>query len=182
MITNPQFKPGVMESRLNRAKKGTRTKCFYKLGRGGWNQKFPFDPAWDKNKLGQGRSDCSGFISHTLITQRAPKVGREFWIETTAIYDDATGPCTNFVRIDRPCPGAMVVYPDKNGKQGHIGIITDVRIMSDPERMLYEYDTIECASGLQGRIGKAIRKRVNAQNLFGKRESIFVCLKQDLHV
>lgn len=170
------IKPLVAQTRVARAKGAASLKCFYKLGRGGFNSKHPHNAAWDG-----GRSDCSGFISWLLMTKRAPKEGRPFWIETTAIYNDAKGKQLVFVQLDAPEPGCLVVYGDKNGNEGHIGVVVEVRGWSDRLVLDPGYTTIECASGVQGKVlGKAIRYRKDAQNLFGKRGAIFVALKEDL--
>lgn len=178
------FKPGVLESRVARAKHAATKKCTYKLGRGGFNPSHPLDPAWDK-----GRSDCSGFVSYVLMTRRNPKPGRNFWLETTAIYHDAIKPQRDgtrggnvFRQISYPVPGCLVVYPDRNGSEGHIGVV--VEVLKEPiegtQVVVYQYHTIECASGLLGRIGKAIRLRKHAQELFSRKGAIFCVLKDDL--
>lgn len=181
------FKPGILESRVARARHAATKKCTYKLGRGGFNPSFPLDPAWDK-----GCSDCSGFVSYVLMTRRDPKPGRNFWLETTAIYTDAIKLQRDghregqvFRQIPYPVPGCLVVYGDKNGKQGHIGVVVETwRGLGKPEDYGDDtpdgYTTVECASGLLGRIGKAIRYRKDAQKLFGPKGAIFCVLKDDL--
>jgi hypothetical protein len=171
----PKIKPEIAQTRVARAKGASLTRCTYKLGRGGYNDKFPHNPTWDG-----GRSDCSGFISWLLMTKREPKPGRKFWIETTAIHRDATGKQTVFVKLDKPEPGCLVVYGDKNGHEGHIGVVVAVKDF-DYMPSANSYTTIECASGVQGKVfGKAIRERKEAQTLFEPRGAIFVCLRQDL--
>jgi hypothetical protein len=169
------IKPLIAQTRVARAKGAAMLRCFYKLGKGGFNSKYPHNAAWDG-----GRSDCSGFISWLLMTKRAPKPGRDFWIETTAIYNDALFHRKVFVRLDAPEVGCLVVYPDSGGRQGHIGVVVDVKDF-DYMPSANSYTTIECASGVQGKVlGKAIRYRKDAQNLFGKKGAIFCALKEDL--
>ena len=157
-----------LSTRVERAIAATKKPCVYKLGKGGFNAAKPLDPCWDG-----GRSDCSGFVSYVIQTRRSPKEVRPFWIETTAIYKDATGKQVAFKKIDNPVPGCLVVYGDKGLGQGHIGVVVEVRENG--------YDTVECASGFLGSVLKkqAIRRRSNAQELFGKRNAIFCILKGD---
>ncbi len=166
-----KYKEGILEARVARAKASIKP-CFYVLGRGGFNPIYPNDATWDKR-----RSDCSGFISHVLMTKREPKHSRPFWIETTAIYKNATGSKTTFTQVQIPVPGCMVVYGDSRGKQGHCGIVSDVHYVGP---IWVGYDTIECASGIQGKLGKAIRIRKDAQHLFEPRGAIFCVLTQDI--
>lgn len=172
ILTMSKIKPSVATLRVARARGATTTRCVYKLGRGGYNPHFQHNAAWDG-----GRSDCSGFISWLLMTRRRPKPGRPFWIETTAIFNDASGKQQVFTELDEPEEGCLVVYGDRNGKEGHIGVVVKVHSVN-PGHL--DYDTIECASGVLGRLGKAIRERKDAQGLFGKRGAIFVALSEDL--
>lgn len=160
-----KIKPKPLEQREQRAWAANGKPCTYKLGRGGFNAQHPNSATWDG-----ARSDCSGFGSWVFMTRRAPKEGRPFWFETTAIYNDAEGEQSVFVRIPEPVPGCMVVYGDSNGKQGHMGIVVAV----GPDG---EYDAIDCATG---RGNRAIKLRTDAQKLFGKRGAIFCVLRQDL--
>ena len=158
-----------LQNRVDRALQSCKFPCVYKLGRGGFNAAKPLDPAWDS-----GRSDCSGFVSHVIQTRRSPKELRPFWIETTMVYNDATGKRLAFRAIPGPIPGCIVVYGDSGGKQGHMGIVVEV----SPDG---SYDTVECASGIMGSIlkKKAIRRRNDAQKLFGPRRAIFCVLRGD---
>jgi hypothetical protein len=155
-----------LSNRVERALDALRFRCLYKLGRGGFNSLHPVNPAWDG-----GRSDCSGFVSYVLMTRRSPKEARPFWIETTMVYNDAVGAQRAFRAIPKPIPGCLVVYGDRKGSEGHIGVV--VSVSGDT------YATVECASGILGRTGKAIRKRENAQTLFGSKKAIFCLLKGD---
>jgi hypothetical protein len=155
-----------LSNRVERALDALRFRCVYKLGRGGFNSLHPVNPAWDG-----GRSDCSGFVSYVLMTRRSPKELRPFWIETTMVYNDAVGAQRAFRAIPKPIPGCLVVYGDRKGQEGHIGVV--VSVSGDT------YATVECASGILGRTGKAIRKRENAQTLFGSKKAIFCLLKGD---
>ena len=107
---------------LARAQAAVAQGIHYKLGKGGMNPGSP-TPAAD------GLCDCSGFVSWCLGMSR--KTSDRFyvnfnggWIETTAVWTDIGSPVGIFESIAKK-PGAVVVYPDANGHQGHIDIIVD---------------------------------------------------------
>src|SRR5262245_45093542 len=94
----------------------------YKLGKGGMNPGSPTPAAG-------GQCDCSGFVAWCLGMSR--KTDEHFyvifnggWIETTGVWQDVGQNVGIFEETDRR-PGAIVVYPDSNGHQGHIGIVVD---------------------------------------------------------
>jgi hypothetical protein len=89
----------------------------YKLGMGGRNPELnePFDKF--------DRCDCSGFVAWCLgIDRYQPGRIDGDWIETTAVYHDTQ----LFTPMNDRLPGYVIVYPDANGHQGHIGIISAV--------------------------------------------------------
>lgn len=123
-----RLKTEVLDQRVARVLAATAYHVTYKLGRGGYNAKQPNNPAWDDLY-----SDCSGYLSWGLMLKRKrsdtfwAKVLPWFnWIETTNIYRDATGPQKFFVRILTPVKGCVVVYPDRDGHEGHCGFVTKV--------------------------------------------------------
>jgi hypothetical protein len=81
-------------------------------------------------------TDCSGFVAWCLRFER--KIDHPFykkvnggWFETSGIYADGLASVGFFTEIDKPRPGALLVYPDyksESGKNhdGHIGIVTQV--------------------------------------------------------
>jgi hypothetical protein len=73
-------------------------------------------------------------------------------IETTQIYNDALGKQSTFVRLNNPEPGIFYVYPDKNGEQGHMGLITKIT----PNGSIIGVD---CGSSNYKRTGDAIQER-----------------------
>lgn len=150
-------KPQILAHWLRRADSAIDRGVVYKLGRGGFNPKDP-RVEWDK-----GRCDCSGFISWVLQTRRAPKLIRMFWVETTAIWKDATTKQKSFVRIPAPVPGCLVVFPDRRGREGHIGIVSDVISRS-------VYRVIDCTS-------KGITEH-SGSYFMGRKETIF-CVHRD---
>lgn len=94
----------------------------YGLGKGGMNPGSP-TPASD------GQCDCSGFVSWCLglsrqVSEQFYKLFNGGWIETTAVWTDISSPVGMF-EIGTERPGAVIVYPDADGRQGHIGIIVE---------------------------------------------------------
>ena len=145
---------------MARARKGIGRGVAYKLGRGGFNAKHPNEVGWDK-----GLSDCSGYVSWVLMLKRAPKLIRPFWIETTAVWRDATGKQRTFQQINKPVPGCIVVFPDRNGREGHIGIVAEVYGGAG-------YDVVDCT-------GKGIREHPGTY-FRGRSDTIFCVLKEDM--
>ena len=90
----------------------------YKLGAGGK------DPARALPATA-GACDCSGFVAWCLgLPRRQPEtIG---WIETSRMVRDARGANLLFVEVLEPQPGDVIVYPDRNGRQGHCGIVSQV--------------------------------------------------------
>lgn len=94
----------------------------YKLGKGGFK---PGNPSPDS----AGLCDCSGFVSWCLGMNRQTQEAfyRNYnggWIETTAVWTDIGKSVGIFEQRDGPVIGGIVVFPDANGSQGHIGIIS----------------------------------------------------------
>ena len=99
--------------------------CIYKLGKGGFSPKNPFP--WNH----QMQCDCSGFVSWCLGVSR--KTDNPWyakfnggWFETSAITRDALsqfGVFTEVARYDAE-PGDVLVWGDKGGAQGHVGIVS----------------------------------------------------------
>ncbi|MES2529395.1 MAG: CHAP domain-containing protein [Pseudomonadota bacterium] len=76
--------------------------------------------------------DCSGYVCWALGISRRIKGadGRDLWINTDSIWDDATGPGLQFQKIDRAIEGCLVVYPKPepgSGENfGHVGLVIQV--------------------------------------------------------
>lgn len=94
----------------------------YELGKGGMNPGSPTPAAG-------GKCDCSGFVAWCLGMSR--KTSNTFyvhfnggWIETTAVWTDI-GKSVGMFEDTLIKPGAVLVYPDAAGHQGHIGIAVD---------------------------------------------------------
>lgn len=126
----------------------------YGLGKGGRKplHSWPWNPDDPKHLV-----DCSGFVAWCLGQDRYFDFdgdGQREWIETTAVYDDATGAQFQFERVDEAEEGDVIVYPDRKieGKrhEGHIGIVS--RIDEDGTPAL----VIHCSTGNQRKTGHAI--------------------------
>ena len=66
------------------------------------------------------------------------------WIETTAVWTDV-GSSTGIFDPTTRRPGAVVVYPDANGHEGHIGILIDAE------------HVVHCSKGNDTQFGNAIQ-------------------------
>jgi len=96
-----------------------------------------------------GKCDCTGFVAWCLGFSR--KLNDRFyvdfnggWFETTAVWTDVS---LN-VGIMEPSgkkPGAVLVYPDANGHQGHVGLLIDAT------------HVVHCSSSNDATFGDAIQ-------------------------
>lgn len=104
--------------------------------------------------------DCSGFLAWCLRLPRTvdhPKYKsiNGGWFETTAIHADVKASWGYFEALSTPKPGAILVYPDKDGHDGHIGLVT--RTNGKPG--LEGVDAIiHCSLGGWKKFGDAIRE------------------------
>lgn len=196
-MSNPKFKPGRLEARVERARSAIGKGIRYKMGQGGF---FPDAPlpdqiyrvvgGWIRPRL----CDCSGFVAWVLGMRRDQINAKKWWskllpwIETTMVYADATGPQRVFVKIAEPVPGCLVVYGDTEKSQGHIGVVTMVdpdvttRYIGIAREAGYTKGLIavvDCSSGMSKKTGDAIHERDGAVFLSNLR-SIFCVLKEDL--
>jgi hypothetical protein len=76
-------------------------------------------------------------VAWVIQLSRRPKLSRPFWIESTAIYRDATGRQRAFVRIAQAVPGCIAVYPDRGRRQGHAGIVVTVKASGEVDQMAH---------------------------------------------
>jgi hypothetical protein len=122
-------------------------------------------------KIGQP-SDCSGWLSWLMETQRAPKPGRDSWIETSAMVRDAKHKQQVFTPCE-PQPGCFIAYPDSGGHQGHCGLITAY------DETTKHIKGIDCSHGSWTHFQDAIREH-DLTGVFDRDDAITFCLKQDL--
>ena len=110
---------------VDRARSAVAGGAIYKLGKGG------FDPMSAKPWNRVFECDCSGFVSWCLGVSR--KTDNPWyvdfnggWFETSAIVRDAKSVFGVFTEIPRAdaLPGDLLVWGDRDGQQGHVGIVT----------------------------------------------------------
>jgi len=135
------YRPSTKATIISAAQSWTNIGTTYKLGAGGyeWLPDFP-----------SIELDCSGFIASVLGRSRKPQLDFPYWLSTDSIWNDCAGKQKLFKQIDKPIPGCIVVYPDYNGRQGHVAIVSEV-----------ENDTIkgiDCSSS-SSKQGDAITER-----------------------
>lgn len=134
--------------------KGTR----YVLGAGGRDPLHPL-PGGDG-----GTCDCSGFVAWCYGIDRflpgsrnkrspIPYYGKGEWFETSNIVADAKSPFgfVEEVEYDFAVLGDMLVWADRGGKQGHVGIIASLD-HDGPKTVIH------CSKGNFTRTGDAIRE------------------------
>jgi hypothetical protein len=146
--TAPEVLAATRADALLRARSALRSGT-YGLGKGGRRPKhrFPWDTG-DSARL----VDCSGFVSGCVGVDRYQPHGISGeWIETSAVYRDAIGEQRMFRRVKKPQAGDLIVYPDRNGGQGHIGIIS--RVDGGLPSLV-----IHCSKGNQRKHGTAIQE------------------------
>ena len=148
--------------RIKKAYAATGKKTKYGMGHGGR------DPT-GKTLTETGKSDCSGFASYLIGVKRSDSKRKVSEIETTNIYNDARGARNMFVQVD-PAPGVFCVYPDRNGEQGHMGLVTKVSPTGG-------ITGVDCGSGNYKRTGDAIQERSFAWMM--NEGAIFVAPKSD---
>lgn len=95
----------------------------YAMGSGPSEPSKPWhDPKSDCSSFG---CYCLGVAKHDPVLKNAK--GEHIWWGTAAIVADATGPQRRWRKVETIGPdapvGALVVYPTKDGKTGHCGII-----------------------------------------------------------
>ena len=106
---------------LARARTGLEEKTTYVLGQGG------FDPT----KMLTKKCDCSGFVAWAIGIPREFPPGSDRWLDTDAYWNGggAAAKAAGFPLLQNVAaadaePGDLIVYPDKGGMQGHIGMIS----------------------------------------------------------
>ena len=151
--TPPSELPAVYARRVARARGTCKRGVRYKLGHGGWNpgrdlpgKPGPVDPA-DKHS----GADCSGSFAFWLELPRSQTIVAGLWgISTVSIARDGLTPGGLFRQIPHPIPGCGAVYPDRGGKQGHVGLVTE----TTPHLR-----GIDCSSSRSDATGEAITER-----------------------
>lgn len=105
------------------------------------------------------RTDCSGFVAWCLRMPRKiqhplyQKVNGG-WFETTAIHRDGLETSGFFSVAPKIEPGCLVVYPDLDGNEGHIGIV----VAGEGTDLSGVTEVVHCSSGNYRKHQKAILK------------------------
>jgi hypothetical protein len=161
-----------MASRVTRAKSALGRGIKYELGRGG------FDPSASSPADSRNRSDCSGFaLAWAFNLNRRPKKSRDWWLSTSDVYADAMSKKPSvFMRLKKPVIGCAVLYPDRNGEQGHTAIITAFKL--NWLGRVVKLWGIDCSSSQSRKTGDAITER--DLTFFMAEKPIFVILIEDL--
>jgi len=117
--------PMTADAVIARARSAIGLGTVYRLGEGG---RDPF-------AAGPGNPcDCSGFAAWGLGVDRylpngmIPHLPGGDWLETGNVYRDALSPYgfASMVAFRDARPADVLVFPDEAGRQGHIGIISNV--------------------------------------------------------
>lgn len=129
---------------LERAKRAIGRSTVYRLGAGGMR------PSAELARS----SDCSGFVAWAIGIPRQlpPRTGG--WLDTDCYWRGgspvADGLFLQVAPENAKC-GDLYVYPDRGGRQGHIGVISEMR----EERPAM---VIHCSSGNHRRCGDAVQE------------------------
>lgn len=143
-----------MTDSIARGRSACGKKTIYSLGKGGMY------PDLDHPSNNQKQCDCSGFVSWCLGVSRYVQHGHpwehrflEPWISTTSIFEDAKNgePDSVFKKVDIAQPGDVIVYPDHDGGQGHVGLISEAR-EGVPIKVIH------CSNGNFKNLGDAIQE------------------------
>lgn len=149
-----KLKANLVAARIERLRAATGKDIPYKLGKGGHRVNDGIDDIING-------SDCSGLLAHSLPLNRdfakTGKVSRFGfrWIETSNLYNDATGNQKLFKEVTEPMEGAIILYPDANGRHGHVATITKVTGTDEGIRLT----GVDCSSGSFRRTGDSIIER-----------------------
>jgi hypothetical protein len=132
----------MLNAVLGRAHSAVGQGIRYKLGKGGMNPGSPTPAAGMQ-------CDCTGFVAWCFGFSR--KMTEHFyvqfnngWFETTAVWTDI-GTSTGILEESQSRQGAVIVFPDSNGHQGHIGIILD------------DTHVVHCSKGNDTKFGDSIQ-------------------------
>ena len=124
----------------------------YKLGKGGMDPAKPF-PA---------QCDCTGFTAYAIGIPRELPPGSGRWLDTDAYWGGGGGAKKAaghplFTEVDKAnaAVGDLLVYPDHDGKQGHIGIV--VATNGNGSRQV-----LHCSSGNWKKHQEAVRETDSA--------------------
>jgi hypothetical protein len=153
------YRPSTLAMLVATARSWCRIGTVYKLGAGGYEW-LPDFPATEL--------DCSGFVASVLGRSRKPQNDFPSWLSTDSIWNDCAGNQLLFREIAEPVSGCLVVYPDSDGKQGHVGIVTVV--------MASGIGGVDCSSSASRLLGDAITER--DLSFFLTKKGVRMCVPQ----
>lgn len=145
------------EDTIARVRNASGKGVAYKDGKGGLHPEYPLP--CDEHNL----CDCSGAALWALGVSRwiraghpwaehFPPINGEFqWLDTTRIVQDAKATQKAFRIVAEPEPGDLIVYGDRAGHEGHVGVISEVRD-GQPVKVVH------CSAGNYRATGDAIRE------------------------
>ena len=139
------------EKAVERARSAIGQGCVYALGRGGMHPEATFP--WNAQK----ECDCSGFAMWALGLSRhqEPSVNATsgLWYDTSRIVHDATHEHALFNAFpwELAAIGDLIVYGDRDGHQGHVGVVCTVN-EEGPATVTH------CSHGNWTHLGDAIRE------------------------
>jgi cell wall-associated NlpC family hydrolase len=102
--------------------------------------------------------DCSGFVAWCFrmsrrVTHPLYVKTNGGWFETTALHRDGMDVSGLFRPLERARPGSLLVYPDRDGKDGHVGLVME----ADGPGIAGVRAIVHCSAGNHRRTGRAIR-------------------------
>ena len=135
---------------IARAQSAANQGIRYKLGKGEMNPGSPTPAAGNQ-------CDCTGFIAWCLgfsrrLEDQFYKNFNNGWFETTAVWTDIGVNTGIMDPLNAPRPGAVVVFPDHNGHQGHIGLVTAVSSGNRISKIIH------CSKGNDNQFQDAIKE------------------------
>lgn len=123
--------PLTREQGVARALKATTQTGYYRPGTGGRDPSKPVWKTFDDPKLGKiPAADCSAGANNFCGEDRWDEP-TDTWYDTSEILADALRRKDNrrfkkVAAVDQVLPGDLLVYGDKDGRQGHVMMITKV--------------------------------------------------------
>ena len=136
---------------MDRARSAVGRPTIYKLGAGGR------EPSLERPDV---ELDCSGFVAWALGIDRflpndgIPHRSGEEWFECSNIFADARAGClyASQVSLHEALAGDVLVWPDGDGHQGHIGLVASCEDGFGPATVVH------CSLGNYRERGDAIQE------------------------
>ena len=123
--------PLTRDEGVRRAVLATGQRGYYRLGTGGRDPSKPVWKTFKDPKLGNiPAADCSAGANNFCGEDRWDEA-EDVWYDTSEILRDALRRKDNrrfkkVAVVDAVQPGDLLVYPDKDGRQGHVAMVYKV--------------------------------------------------------